>query len=370
MAISTRRTGTDSTTLRQHVQLRPLGDACRPAFKPLASEMLLGELFATENLIGQMVAVNRQRFQAINAGISADRLMKPLLDAERERQERLAEAVDPCRGLLEGLRSQTSGWEQIAEASTASFRRLAEAWPPRLASLDIDLGIEAICSLGTVGDVACFADLNVPVRIQAVPLRAPRPWKQQESDQECPPALSPQPGREKPPGQLDTGVESEDNQRLLEELIRFQRSDEIPSDAREGMIQLNTWWELNWHRITPDQSLEFNRIVQRFIGTMLGLRAAPDGTRYVKSGLLSPPSHRTLAVPELAPEVYTTNQLADQLPTTPDTLKRHARKACGRGPLPQPLPDFPDWFVVAESDPQGGQNRGWKYQKRLTPGDL
>jgi len=94
---------------------------------------------------------------------------------------------------------------------------------------------------------------------------------------------------------------------------------------------------------------------------------APDGHQQLKSGLLVPQSQPKLPVPDLAPEVYTTKQLAALLPTTTDTLKRHARSACRRGALPQPLQDFPDWFVVSRSDPQGGQNRGWKFQKRRTP---
>ena len=102
---------------RQHVQINPLADACKEILKPPAIEMQLGRVFATENLIGQMVAADRQRLQQIAAGISAAKLMDPLLEAERERNQQLLEALHPCRGLLEGLRSQTSGWERIAEAS-------------------------------------------------------------------------------------------------------------------------------------------------------------------------------------------------------------------------------------------------------------
>jgi len=353
---------------RQHGQINPLADACKEILKPPAIEMQLGRVFATESLIEQMVATGRQRLQQTAVGISAAKLMNPLLEAERERQKRLEAALNPCRGLLEGLRSQTSGWERIAEASTASFRRLAETCSPRLPSMEIGLGIDAIDALRSVGGVARLADLHGEMRIHAVPLLAPRLWRPQESEQEeSPPALfSPQPAPERSSGLLDAGVDSEDSQRLLEELIQFQRSDEIPSDAREGMSQLNTWWKLNRHRITPDQSLEFNRIVQRFIGSQLGLTAAPDSHQQLCSGLLVPQSQPTLPAPDLAPEVYTTKQLSALLPTTTDTLKRHARNACRRGPLPQPLQDFPDWFVVSRSDPQGGQNRGWKFQKLRT----
>ncbi len=349
---------------RQHFQINPLADACKEIFKHSAIEMQLGRLFAQENLIGQMLAADRQRLQQITAGINATRVMNPLLEAERERKQQLLEALHPCRGMLEGLRSQTSGLEQIMEASSASLRRMAEACSPPLASLDIDLGMDAIRSLGTVGDVVRLADLQGPMRIHAVPRMAPPTLWRQEAEPECVPISSPQPAPEWAPELLDAGHENENSQRLLEELIRFQRSDEIPSDAREGMSQLSTWWKLNRHRITPDQSLEFNRIIQRFIGTQLGLTTPSDGRRQLRSDLLLPQSQRTLPAPDLAPEVYTTQQLKKQLHTSTHTLTRHARKAREKGPLPQPLSDFADWFVVEESDPQGGQNRGWKFQKR------
>ena len=54
-------------------------------------------------------------------------------------------------------------------------------------------------------------------------------------------------------------------------------------------------------------------------------------------------------------QLATTQQLAKKLPSTTDTLKRHAKKACENGPLPQQMPAFPGWFVVAQSDPKGGQ---------------
>ena len=266
---------------------------------------------------------------------------------------------------------QTSGLKQVAEVSSASLRLVAEACSPRLPSLDIDLGLDAIRALGTVGDFSALGDLHGPVRIHAVPRlpnpATPCPGRCREALPDGAPFPSSQEALERAPGLLDTGLESKNSQKLLEELIRFQRSDEIPSDAREGMSVLTAWWKLNRLRITPDQSLEFNRTVHGFIGAQLGLTTAPDRHQELKSGLLVPRSHRPLPAPDLASEVHSTQQLKKQLHVSTDTLKRHARKACKKGPLPQPLPDFPDWFVVEESDPQGGQNRGWKFQKRVTP---
>jgi hypothetical protein len=67
-------------------------------------------------------------------------------------------------------------------------------------------------------------------------------------------------------------------------------------------------------------------------------------------------------VTNLNPMVLTTKELAKKLPSTVDTLKRQATHASNRGPLPQPLESFPDWFVVEKSDPGGGRGRGWKFQ--------
>jgi hypothetical protein len=67
---------------------------------------------------------------------------------------------------------QTTGLERVAEASNASLRWMAEACAPRIAPMEIGLGLNAIAALGSVGNlaaVAALADLHVPVRIHAVP---------------------------------------------------------------------------------------------------------------------------------------------------------------------------------------------------------
>lgn len=349
---------------RQQLGSSALSDVCRgEAAKALALQFNVGGIAPLGNQIGNLISADLQRIQQITAGFNAIRAMHPLLEAEEERRQRLAEIVNPCRGLIEGLWIQSTGLERVFEASTESLRRTAEALAPRFPAIECGIGLDAIGSIAPFGQFG-FADLHDSVRIHAVPRLAPRSWRRQETEPECPPFQSPQPAPERAPGRQDPALENEVSQKLLEELIRFQRSDEIPSDAREGMSVLITWWKLNRLQITPDQSLELNRIVQRFIGAQLGLTAAPDGHQELKSGLLVPQSHQPLLAPDLAPEVYTTQQLTKQLHTSTHTLSRHARKARRRGPLPQPLLDFPDWFVVEESDPQGGQHRGWKFQKR------
>ena len=83
----------------------------------------------------------------------------------------------------------------------------------------------------------------------------------------------------------------------------------------------------------------------------------------------SPYSNQGNQPPPLSPDTHTTRQLAAIIPTTMDTLKRHAKRAYERGPLPQPMPEFPDWFVVSRSSPKGGQGCGWKFRRILHQGD-
>jgi len=360
---------------RQQLERNALSDACKEIRKPAVIEMQLGRHYAIENLVAQQVAADRERLQQITAGISATQQINPLREAERELQEQLKAILHPCRGLLEGLRMQTSGLKQVAEVSSASLRLVAEACSPRLPSLDIDLGLDAIRALGTVGDFSALGDLHGPVRIHAVPRlpnpATPCPGRCREALPDGAPFSSSQEALERAPGLLDTGLESKNSQKLLEELIRFQRSDEIPSDAREGMSVLTAWWKLNRLRITPDQSLEFNRTVHGFIGAQLGLTTAPDRHHQLKSGLLVPwdESREQLPAVELEPRIYTSLELSKILNYNDSTIRRQAEtawtKAGGLGPCP--LRKASNWYVVEAAEDGGGKNRGWKFQKRVTP---
>ena len=102
-------------------------------------------------------------------------------------------------------------------------------------------------------------------------------------------------------------------------------------------------------------------------GKILGsplMRCAGSVSNKVPKSKDSPPKINPKTVPKLHPVVLTTKELAKELPSTTDTLKRQAANASMRGSLPQPLEGFPDWFVVEKSDPRGGQGRGWKFQAR------
>jgi hypothetical protein len=167
---------------------------------------------------------------------------------------------------------------------------------------------------------------------------------------------------------LEDSLDDESGQRVLEQLSGFVRSDEISGDAREGLSVLIAWWKLNRLRITPDQSLEFNRFVQCFIGAQLGMTAAPDCHRQLGSGLLVPrgESHQQIQPVDLDPRIYTSKELSEILNYNDSTIRRQAEaawtKAGGLGPCP--LRKGSVWYVVAASEEGGGQKRGWKFQQR------
>jgi hypothetical protein len=333
--------------------------------------MQLSSLYAAGNRIEQQIADNRQRLQEAAVGMTALRAMNPLLEAERERWKRLAEIAHPQRGLLESIRMQTSGLDQIVEASTATLRGMAEACSTRLSSLDIGLGLNAISALGAIGDFGALGDLHSSVRIHAVPRWTPPrvacPGRcQDHASDRAPFPVHPE-APEHGAGWLDDCLDDEGGRRVLEQLSQFVRSEEIPSDAREGMRVLIAWWKLNRLRITPDQSLELNRIVHGFIGAQLGLTTASDHHKQLKSGLLVPLSESRQKLPavELDPRIYTSLELSKIFNYHDSTIRRQAEtawtKAGGLGPCP--LRRGSNWYVVEAAEDGGGQKRGWKFQQ-------
>jgi hypothetical protein len=324
-------------------------------------------------LIGRVVSADLLRLQRLTVGFTALQGMNPLLEADQERRERLAELLNPCRGALEALRMQTTGLERVAEASNASLRRMAEACAPRIAPMEIGLGLNAIAALGSVGNLAASAvlpDLHVPVRIHAVPRlpwqSAPRPGRCRETFLDGPP-LSPvpeAPSHPQPTDWIEDDLGDEGGRRVLEQLSRFVRSEEIPTDAREGMDFLLALWKLKKTGLSKTEKHRLHLTVVAFLRQQIGVLPLAGGLQQLTSGLLIPHPHSKTPVPDLAPEIFTTQQLAKKLHSTTDTLKRHAKRACDKGPLPQPMPAFPGWFVVSHSAPKGGQGCGWKFQQR------
>jgi hypothetical protein len=242
--------------------------------------------------------------------------------------------------------------------------------------MEFGLGLNAIAALGSIGNlaaVAALADLQVPVRIHALP-RLPTqnalcPGRSREAFLDRQP-LSPipeAPAHPEPTGWLEDSLEDEGGQRFLEQLSRFVRSEEIPSDAREGMDFLLALWKLKKTGLSKTERHRLHLTVVDFLRQQIGVLPPAGGLQQLASGLLVPHPHGKTPAPDLDPEIFTTQQLAKKLPSTTDTLKRHAKKACENGPLPQQMPAFPGWFVVAQSDPKGGQGCGWKFQQRSEP---
>lgn len=358
---------------RQQREAAALAEASRVKAFSSALETSFGRSLSADMQIGRMISADLSRIQGVAAGISALQGINPLLEAERERRERLAELLNPSRGVLEALRMQISGLERITEASSASLRRMAESCAPRIPPMEMRLGLNAISALGSIGSldaVAALAYLHVPVRIHAVPRlpsqSAPRPGRCRDAFLDGPP-FSPVreiPRHPEPTDWLEDGLDDEGGRRVLEQLSRFVRSEEIPNDAREGMDFLLALWKLKKTGLSKAERHRLHMTVVDFLRQQIGVLSPAGGLHQLASGLLVPHSHSKTPAPGLAPEIFTTQQLAKKLPSTTDTLKRHAKRACENGPLPQPMPAFPGWFVVAQSDPKGGQGCGWKFQQR------
>ena len=367
-----------------------LADACKGEIaKTLAGENVMGKMALLGNQIEQLIPPERQLHHQITTGLCLIRSMNSLLEVERESRERLAEMLNPCSSAVSRLCMPTSGVQLIAEASTDSLRRIAEATAPRIASMDFGRGWDAIssmdCGMGRdaiashelVGKFAALtaaADLLVPVRIHAVPCQppqsAPRPGRCREAFLDSL-LLSPVPellSHPEPTGWLDDSLDEEGGRMVLEQLNRFVRSEEIPNDAPEGMDFLFALWKLKRPGLSQAEGRQLNLKVQDFLRRQLDLMPPAGGHRLLESGLFVPhlqgENPSPVPAPDLAPEKFTTHQLSKKLPSTPDTLKRHAKRACDTGPLPQPMPAFPGWFVVSQSDPRGGHGCGWKFQQR------
>jgi hypothetical protein len=284
----------------------------------------------------------------------------------------IAKLASPPRVLIETVQSQASALQRVVEDHQKTLRRVIEMNPPHVPPLYMGQGMGSLSALKERGDIGSIGELHIPVRNHAVPRlpaqKVARPGRCRDHLSDRAPFPSPREAPEQAAGWLDDNLDDEDRSRLLEQLSRFLRSEEIPSDAREGLRKFLAWWKkLNQSQFTSDQSFEFKLNLQVFLQALLGLSTAPDGHQKLSSGLLVPHSHSPVSIPDLAPEVYTTKQLAKKVHTTMDTLKRHARIASAEGPLPQPLPSFPGCFVVERSDPTGGKGCGWKFQEERKP---
>lgn len=326
---------------------------------------------SAEAAIGRLIADWNERCKELAPQVSGSLAMQSIAEAEQKSLARLPELANPSRWLIESVQSQTSALQHVEEARKEALRRIAEINIPHLPPLAMGPSMGSLRARGAAIEIGSISKVHIPVWNRAVPRlpsqRVARPgkWLDHLPDN----ASSPE-APEHSAGWLDNNLDDEGRSRLLEQLSRFLRSEEIPSDAREGMRMFLAWWKkLNQSQFTSDQSFEFKQNLQVFLRALLGLSTAPNGLQKLSSGLLIPHSHSPVSISDLAPEVYTTKQLAKKVHTTMDTLKRHARIASAEGPLPQPLPSFPGYFVVEMSDPKGGKGCGWKFQEERKPED-
>ena len=358
----------------QHGAAIALAEASRG--KPLSSalEANFTRSLASDIRIESLISADLQRLQAAAAGsIDALQTMNPYREAGRERWKRLLELPNPCNGVLEGLRMQSIRFDSTSLMGTELPRRMAEACSPRIAPIEIGLGLNAIAALGSVGNLAAvdaLTDLHTPVRIHAVPRlplpSASRPGRCREAFPYRSP-LSPvpeAPSHPDPTGWLEGVLDDEGGRRVPEQLSRFVPSEEIPNDARDGMDFLLVLRKLKKTDLSNTERHGLLLTVMDFLRQQIGVLLPAGGLQQLVNGLLVPHPHDKTPVPDLAPEIFTTQVLAKKLPSTTHTLKRHAKKACENGPLPQSMPAFPGWFVVSQSDPKGGRGRGSKFRRQ------
>lgn len=322
-------------------------------------------------------AARAEAFRGVTAKALARELdisgMHPLLQEQQERWQRLAAIADPCRGVLEAFRNQTSAVERIAEAHTESLRRMAEALTPSFPAIELGLGFgfDTTSALAAAAGFSSLGGLRDSVRIHAVPrvaipgARRPGQSREEVPDRATCPAR-PDVEDQVIPG-LEDSLDDDDTEKLLKQLSRFQRSDEISSDAREGMEVMLTWWKLRRSKISRAESREFNLTVQGFLRSQLGVTTDSDGFHKLESGLLLKVSKDREAPPvvDLDPRIYTSVELAEILNYNDSTIRRHAEiawtKCGGRGPCR--LRTGSEWYVVEAPEPGGGQKRGWKFQR-------
>ena len=330
----------------------------------------------TDIRIGTLSSADLQRLEAVAADIDALQTKNPFLEAQRELCKRIWEIANPRNMGLEDLLMQSIRFDSTALTGTESLRWVANYCAPLFSSLGVGLGSDAIAVLGSIGNPRAFGNLHAEMRIHAVPRlpsqRAPRHEGFREAFPNRPPLrpVPEAPNQTAPTGWLEDALDDEGGLRVLEQLRRFMRSEEIPSDAREGMDFLLALWELKKPGLNKTEKHQLHLIVEDFLRRQLGVLPTAGGPQQLASGLLVPHSHCKSPDPDLAPDIFTTQVLAQKLPSTTVTLTRHARKACENGPLPQKMPDFPDYYVVSPSDPRGGRGRGWKFQQRQNSKEL
>jgi hypothetical protein len=215
-------------------------------------------------------------------------------------------------------------------------------------------------------DIGSISELHIPVRNHAVPRqpsqRLARSGRFRDHLPDRAPFPSPSEAPEQCAGWLDDNLDEE----LLAQLSRFVLSEEIPSDVRDVLSAIRTLCQMNQNRLTSENRLGFNLIVQAFMRGQLGLPTSMGSHQQLSSGLLVPiPNNQDQATtPDLEPREYTSKELAEQLSYGDATIRRKAADSWQEGAGPQPLKGSQDWYVVGRGNSEGGRRCGWKFQQR------
>ncbi len=298
---------------------------------------------ATDTAIATLIS---QHSRSLQAALQTSTCQQ-VLDAERSRLRELTERVNPCIGLLTA-NSVDQEISRISKHLTA----------PTLPSP----------SLYTFGDDHLHDDQDHLGRdgvvIHAIPAsQAARP-EDPDRLQRLSSRLLTVSGRNLfgPSGAEEHSFGQSDQ--LLRHLEAFLASDEVGADPKEGIAGLIAWMKCKGGPSIDAEGLELNRLILRFLRgepqlytpseSRLSNRPRPDCSR----ASMTPP-------PELGEESLSSNQLAKKLKYDDSTLRKNASEALEQGPLPQPLKNAPDWFVVEVPGSAGGRGRGWKFKERI-----
>ncbi|MFM7547724.1 MAG: hypothetical protein ACKO8I_02405, partial [Cyanobacteriota bacterium] len=244
--------------------------------------------------------VNWDRIQSLEAGISAVNAISSRLQAEwaEQNRSRFAELLKPSHGMVEALGMQVSRGaaetlglharrfdRSDVEAIAKWARRSLEGFPTLATHKEIGLERHAMGALGSVGKLA---DLEKRFRIHVAPhppsQSAPRPGRCREAFLDGAP-FSPvreAPSHPEPTDWLEDGLDDEVCRKFLEQLNRFVRSEEIPSDVREGMDFLLALWKLKKTGISKAERHKLHMTVVDFLRQQIGVTSPASGLHLLR----------------------------------------------------------------------------------------
>jgi hypothetical protein len=347
---------------RRHLEASALSSFRADLGKSLAAETATG-MASAEAAIGRVIADCNERCKELAPQVSGSLAMQQSIAEDFARFAKLASLP---RGLMESVQSQANAVQRVVEDNGEKLRRVAEMNPHHLPLLEMRQSMGSLIAVRARCDIGSISELHIPVRNHAVPRqpsqRLARSGRFRDHLPDRAPFPSPSEAPEQSAGWLDDNLDDE----LLARLSRFIQSEEIPSDAREVLNAIRTLCQLNQNRLTSDNRLELDLIVQAFIGAQFGLPTSKGSHQQLSSGLLVPRLNNQdrVAQPDLEPRIYTSKELAEYLSYDEATIRRKAAASWQEGAGAQPLKGIPDWYVVERGNNNGGRRCGWKFQQR------